>query len=134
MNNNIIYTKVNENIIGQRLKIRRKLMHMTQKELASTVGVTFQQIQKYEAGINKISLQLLLKFCDVLHCSIDYFIGGANCQQSTYPGSPLSDVSACSAVPDNMEDELLLAFREIKALKVKVAILELVKCLRYKTA
>ena len=130
MNNNIIYTKYNENIIGQRLKIRRKLMHMTQKELANIVGVTFQQIQKYEAGINKISLQLLLKFCDVLHCSIDYFIGGINCQQSS--GSLLSDVSAYSAVSDNIEDELLLAFREIKVFKVKVAILEIVKCLGYK--
>ena len=105
-------------------------MHMTQKELANIVGVTFQQIQKYEAGINKISLQLLLKFCDVLHCSIDYFIGGINCQQSS--GSLLSDVSAYSAVSDNIEDELLLAFREIKVFKVKVAILEIVKCLGYK--
>lgn len=129
MNNNIVYTGINEKIIGQKLKIRRKLMHMTLKELANAVGVTFQQIQKYEAGINKISLQLLLKFCEVLHCSIDYFIDATNYQYSASSVSLLSDASAQSGIQNNMEDELLLAFRGIKTLKIKIAILELVKCL-----
>lgn len=133
MGNNIKYTEVNENVIGQKLKTRRKLMHMTQKELADIVGVTFQQIQKYEAGINKISLQLLLKLCDVLCCSIDYFIGKTGCQNSRYSVASLSDVSPSSVIQDDIEDELLLAFRGIKVLKVKMAILELVKCLSCKS-
>ena len=108
----------NTNIsIGKRLKIRRKLMHMTQKELASAVGVTFQQIQKYEAGINKISLQLLIKLCRILQCDVDYFIGKTG----------LSDISNPTSFQETLEDELLLAFRSIRDVRIKNILLELVK-------
>ena len=92
-------------------------MQLTQKELADAIGVTSQQIQKYEAGINGVSLQLLIKICDTLHCNVEYFIDKIG----------LSDVSAHSSISNNLEDELLLAFRNIKKLKIKIVILELVK-------
>lgn len=116
---NIKYTD-NDNqgvLIGQKLKTRRKLMKLTQKQLADAVGVTFQQIQKYEAGINKISLQLLIKFCKILYCNINYFLDEPS----------LSDVSVIPSIQNNMEEDLLLAFRNIKNIKIKNAILELIK-------
>jgi transcriptional regulator with XRE-family HTH domain len=52
--------------VGQRLRFRRKLMGLSQGDLAQRVGLTFQQIQKYERGINRISASRLVEFAAVL--------------------------------------------------------------------
>ncbi len=121
---NIKYTDNDDTnpLIGKKLRTRRKLANLTQKELADMIGITFQQIQKYEAGANKISLQMLIKICKILQCNISYFLDEL-C---------LSDISAPSALQNNMEDELLLAFRNIKNLRIQLAILELIKQLSNK--
>lgn len=62
--------------IGKRLKLRRLMLHMSQDELASMVGVTFQQIQKYEAGITKICASRLFIIAKVLQVDIPYFYDG----------------------------------------------------------
>ncbi|MCR5507031.1 MAG: helix-turn-helix domain-containing protein [bacterium] len=62
--------------IGKRLKLRRIMLHMSQDELASMVGVTFQQIQKYESGNTKLSASRLLILAKVLQVDIQYFYDG----------------------------------------------------------
>jgi transcriptional regulator with XRE-family HTH domain len=59
--------------IGQSLRARRNLLGMTQEELADAVGVTFQQIQKYELAKNRISASRLYQFAVVLGTKIGYF-------------------------------------------------------------
>ncbi len=58
---------------GERVRLRRKLMGMTQTGLGDAIGLTFQQVQKYERGVNRIGASRLLAIARVLDVSIDYF-------------------------------------------------------------
>ena len=67
-----------DKFVGQRLKSRRILLGMSQEKLAESVGITFQQVQKYERGTNRISSSRLLKFSKILQVPIDFFFEGAD--------------------------------------------------------
>lgn len=60
-------------IIGHQLRLRRKMMGLSQAGLAKQVGLTFQQIQKYERGTNSVSARRLFEFAQVLGVSPMYF-------------------------------------------------------------
>ena len=60
-------------LAGKKLRMRRKLMDFTQQDLADAVGVTFQQVQKYERGVNRISVSRLADFAKALQVPVDYF-------------------------------------------------------------
>ena len=62
--------------VGSQLKSLRKLAGYSQTELANKVGVTFQQIQKYERGTNRIGASRLWGFCKVFNVSPDKFFEG----------------------------------------------------------
>jgi transcriptional regulator with XRE-family HTH domain len=59
--------------VGSRVCMRRKMLSMSQTDLADAVGVTFQQIQKYEKGTNRISASRLLQISRVLQVQISFF-------------------------------------------------------------
>ncbi len=59
--------------IGQRMRLRRKLLGMSQSDLAKLVGVTFQQIQKYERGSNSVNARRFYEFAAVLQVSPLFF-------------------------------------------------------------
>ena len=59
--------------VGERLKSRRSLLSMSQEKLADAVGITFQQVQKYERGTNRVSASRLWQFSKVLSVPISYF-------------------------------------------------------------
>lgn len=59
--------------VGARLKLRRTLLGISQEKLAESVAITFQQIQKYERGINRIGASRLFDLAAVLDVSVDYF-------------------------------------------------------------
>ena len=65
-----------DNYIGKRLKLRRIMLHMSQDEVASLVGVTFQQVQKYESGATKISANRLFILAKILQVDIQFFFEG----------------------------------------------------------
>ena len=62
--------------VGKRLKLRRVMLHMSQEELASMIGVTFQQVQKYESGANRISASRLFVISKVLQVGVGFFFYG----------------------------------------------------------
>lgn len=62
--------------VGIRLKQRRVSMGMSQGELAEAVGITFQQVQKYERGANRMSASRLYEFSKVLDVSVGHFFEG----------------------------------------------------------
>ncbi len=62
--------------VGKRLRRRRRLLGMTQQDLASQVGVRFQQIQKYECGANRITASRLFDLARALNVSVQYFFDG----------------------------------------------------------
>jgi len=59
--------------VGRRIKIRRLQLRLSQQSLADSLGLTFQQVQKYEKGINRISASRLYRVSEILGVSISFF-------------------------------------------------------------
>lgn len=62
--------------VGKRLRRRRRLLGLTQQELAGQVGVRFQQIQKYECGANRVTSGRLFDLSRALNVKVQYFFDG----------------------------------------------------------
>jgi transcriptional regulator with XRE-family HTH domain len=62
--------------LGRRLRRRRRLLGLTQQQLAAAIGIRFQQIQKYECGANRISAARLWQLSQALQTPISYFYDG----------------------------------------------------------
>jgi len=62
--------------VGRRIKIRRSMLKMSQEQLASLIGVTFQQIQKYESGANRVSASRLYDIACALNQPVAFFFEG----------------------------------------------------------
>jgi transcriptional regulator with XRE-family HTH domain len=62
--------------VGKRLKARRQLLGMSQEKLGGAVGVSFQQVQKYESGANRVGASRLMQLARVLGTSVAYFFEG----------------------------------------------------------
>jgi transcriptional regulator with XRE-family HTH domain len=71
--------------LGKRLRRRRRLLGLTQQQLAMSVGVRFQQIQKYECGANRISAARLWQLSEALEVPAAYFYDGLAEQPSHVP-------------------------------------------------
>ncbi|MEM1138359.1 MAG: helix-turn-helix transcriptional regulator [Pseudomonadota bacterium] len=63
--------------VGRRVRIRRMEMGITQQQLAREIGVTFQQVQKYERGVNRISASKLFRVARLFGVAVDFFFEGA---------------------------------------------------------
>ena len=63
--------------VGQLIRAQRLVCRMSQTELASALGVTFQQVQKYEKGVNRVGAGRLAKIADTLRVPISFFFDGA---------------------------------------------------------
>ena len=59
--------------VGSRLRLRRLLMGISQEKLGAALGLTFQQIQKYERGVNRVGASRLYDLCNVLDVPVAYF-------------------------------------------------------------
>ena len=64
--------------VGKRIRHRRWMIGMTQQQLADKVGIKFQQIQKYETGMNRVSASRLWDISDALGTTIAFFFEGLN--------------------------------------------------------
>jgi transcriptional regulator with XRE-family HTH domain len=62
-----------DSYVGKKLKEKRKQFGLTQTDLSKQVGISFQQIQKYETGQNRISASMLFKMSNILEVSLEYF-------------------------------------------------------------
>jgi transcriptional regulator with XRE-family HTH domain len=71
--------------LGKRLRRRRRLLGLTQQQLADSVGVRFQQIQKYECGANRISAARLWRLAEALEVPVGYFYEGLSMSDAREP-------------------------------------------------
>ena len=62
--------------VGTRVRMRRMMLGMSQTALGDALGITFQQVQKYEKGTNRISASRLQQACDILQVPIAFFFEG----------------------------------------------------------
>ncbi len=102
--------------VGKRIRHRRWMVGMTQQQLAEKVGIKFQQIQKYETGMNRVSASRLWDISSALSVQIDFFFegleAGAPPPETTLPGDILADKEALElvrsyyAIPENQRRRL----------------------------
>jgi transcriptional regulator with XRE-family HTH domain len=71
--------------VGARMRERRLMLGLTQRQLAELIGVTYQQELKYEKGINRITAGRLFKSAEVLGVEIGYFFEGMDDERATKP-------------------------------------------------
>src|ERR1043165_5269673 len=64
--------------VGNRVRIRRMLIGMSQEKLGDLLGLTFQQVQKYEKGVNRIGAGRLFEVSRILNVPVDFFYEGVN--------------------------------------------------------
>ena len=69
-------SSIEDKYIGSRLKLRRSQLGVSQTQLAKFEKLTFQQVQKYESGVNKIASGRLYRFAKILHVPMSYFYEG----------------------------------------------------------
>jgi len=83
--------------VGQRLRQRRVLVGLSQERLARMVGITFQQVQKYERGANRIVASRLYQLANVLDVPVSYFF-------DDLAAEPANDAGTASPGPGNGHD------------------------------
>jgi transcriptional regulator with XRE-family HTH domain len=120
--------ETNNSSIGKKLRNKRKELKMTQKDLAASVGVTFQQLQKYESGQSKISIIMLVKLCDALNVSVNYFIPNKYWRLKD-SNSQLDSNLKSDFTEENLEEKLINMFNSIDDKQVKLSILALVEAI-----
>ena len=112
--------------VGSRVRIRRKMLGMSQEKLGEQLGITFQQVQKYEKGANRIGASRLQTISQVLEVPIGYF----------FPAEPaVAGGMGESAQSDYVSDfmmssegiELNRAFAQIKDPKLRRKVIDLVR-------
>ncbi len=115
--------------VGSRVRIRRMLIGMSQERLGELLGLTFQQVQKYEKGVNRIGAGRLFEVSRILGVPIDFFYEGV----STQGEGGFSESEAAPPVMEFVSSgeglQLSLAFMKIKDPKVRKRVLDLVKIL-----
>ncbi len=124
--------------VGQRVRQRRTLLGMSQEKLAEAIGLTFQQVQKYERGANRVGSSRLFDLARVLDVPISYFFEDMEANVAAKSPSRLMGVSEAklqpySAEPDPLAKretlELVRAYYKIGEPRVRKRIFELTKAL-----
>jgi transcriptional regulator with XRE-family HTH domain len=115
--------------VGQRVRMRRLMLGMSQAHVADALGMTFQQLQKYEKGINRVSASRLQHISQILQVPVTFFFEGA----PNVPGEERAQADA--PFPKFVSDYLVTsdglnltkAFMQIRDPKLRRSIVNLVE-------
>ena len=118
--------------VGARIRMRRIMLGMSQERLGDAIGLTFQQIQKYEKGTNRIGASRLQQVGIVLNVPVEFFFEGAplhNGNVSSNNGfrESLTASYVTEFMSTNEGIHLMQAFTKIKDPKIRKRILELIE-------
>lgn len=120
--------------VGKRLRLRRTMMGLSQEAVAKAVGITFQQVQKYEKGVNAMNARRLVEFARFMNVPVAYFFDGldeeapagkaaagfAESAEAFEHGSPVSDRESL---------EMMKAFKRIGEQGVRKRLSDLVRAI-----
>jgi len=115
--------------VGNRVRIRRMLIGMSQERLGDLLGLTFQQVQKYEKGVNRIGAGRLFEVSRILNVPVDFFYEGLSGAAGQPGASENESAPVMEFVSSGEGLQLSLAFMKIKDAKVRKRVLDLVKSL-----
>ena len=125
--------------VGQKLRSRRLVLGMSQERLGGLLGVTYQQVQKYERGANRIGSSRLHELCRILAVPVSYFFDEpASSRLGEGAAGFQHETARPSGEPDSRDTlELVRAYNRIGDAQVRRRLLELARALgavRYHTA
>jgi transcriptional regulator with XRE-family HTH domain len=116
--------------VGNRLRLRRMMIGMSQERLGEMLGLTFQQVQKYEKGVNRIGAGRLFEVSRILGVPIQYFYESVTEQLAAGAGFAEGETQPVLEFVSSGDGlQLSLAFMRIKDPKVRKRVLDLVKSL-----
>jgi transcriptional regulator with XRE-family HTH domain len=113
--------------LGQRVRARRIELGVSQEKLAELLGVTFQQVQKYEKGINRVAASRLYELAVALEVPVGYFFEGLARSSSPSVQEPRPDEAVFEALATPEGFQLLTLFNNVRNPKVRRRIVELVR-------
>ncbi len=121
--------------VGRRVRMRRTLLGMTQTSLGEAIGLTFQQVQKYENGKNRMGSSRLFDLCRVLDVPVEFFFEELPAEVAT--SSPAQRRGRAKAPPSYEPDpmtkretlELVRAYYKISNPQVRKRLFEMVKAI-----
>lgn len=116
--------------VGAKVKTRRLMLGISQEELADSIDLTFQQVQKYERGSNRISVSRLVEISRALKTPLEFFLGGYM-GAGKYGFKGIADGKQEGLEPEIKKDtlELMRAYQKIKKPALKKQLLEMAKAM-----
>ena len=120
--------------VGSRVRLRRTMIGMSQEKLGDAIGLTFQQVQKYERGTNRMGASRLYQVSCVLDVPVEFFFEGLTCDGLTtvdqVPGLGEMPASAYDAPGLKRESiELMLAYQRIGDSAVRRRLFDLARAI-----
>lgn len=114
--------------VGSRIRMRRIMLEMSQEKLGEALGLTFQQVQKYEKGTNRVGASRVQQIAEILQVPVSFFFEGS-------PGATTADGFAEAASPAYVSDflatseglALTRAFTRITDAKLRRSIVDMVE-------
>lgn len=113
--------------VGRQLRLKRQLLGISQQELGEKLGITFQQMQKYEKGTNRISAGRLFELSRILNVEVSWFyegIAGERQMPSEYAGD-----AAASALLDPVALRAAQSLMRIKDRKIRLRLVKTIEAL-----
>jgi len=108
--------------VGRRVRSRRLECRLSQTELADRIGVTFQQVQKYEKGVNRIGAGRLQRISEALEVPISFFFGGGTAATQR---EPAGTESVFGFMQTSGSVRIVKAFHKIKNRKARQLLVEM---------
>jgi transcriptional regulator with XRE-family HTH domain len=114
--------------VGTRLRMRRVQVGLSQEKLGDALGITFQQVQKYEKGTNRIGASRLQLAAKVLNVPVNFFFEGTDAatdlQSELTDAAPGESVASFARTSEGVQ--LISAFLQIKEAKLRKKIIDLI--------
>jgi len=111
--------------VGGRIRLRRKMLEISQERLAEELGLTFQQVQKYERGANRVSASKLYAIAKSLNVPVSFFFDGLSDADDRPDAEASTSLSALLESPDSLA--LATAYAKIRSTTHRRNILNLVR-------
>ncbi len=124
-----------DNYVGKRLRLRRTMMGLSQEAVAKAVGITFQQVQKYEKGVNAMNARRLVEFARFMNVPVAYFFDGLDEADAATTGTTTGFAETAEAfdhgtnVSDRESLEMMKAFKRIGEQSVRKRLSDLVRAI-----
>jgi transcriptional regulator with XRE-family HTH domain len=123
-----------DSYVGKRLRLRRTMMGLSQEAVAKAVGITFQQVQKYEKGVNAMNARRLVEFARFMNVPVSYFFDGLEASETASAAATGFAETAetfdhGSPVSDRESLEMMKAFKRIGEQSVRKRLSDLVRAI-----